>query len=1105
MKKLLFLFAFVSAALYSEAQTWVDLMTDDDVNFYEVQEAFEEEWGDQGYIRGRGYKQYKRWEYFMEPRVYPSGERVSGLKLMEALKVTKKMGGMEMKSDNPWTPVGPTSWTGFGWNPGLGRVNATYVDPTNSEHIYVATPAGGLWESTDNGDTWASLTDTLVAIGASAIAVNPENTNIIYLATGDGNASDTYSFGVIKSIDGGNSWEPTNLDFEIENQIRCTDLLMDPQNPDKIYVTSSQGLFVTEDGGETWDQPLSIFLRDVAIHPGNSDIVYAAGTRFYKSEDGGESFDQINSGLPSSGQVNRLEMAVTAANDQLVYILAGDSDDSGFQGFYRSTDEGDSFELMSNSPNILGYSQTGDSQGGQSWYDLAIAASPTDEDRVFVGGINVWETTNGGSSWNIKSHWYYPPNIAYTHADIHSLDFFGNTLYCGSDGGVFRSNDNGNAWEDISEGLQISQFYRISVSVSDPDKILAGAQDNGTNLFSSENGYEHILGGDGNGAAIDYTNDDVMYASYPGGAYQRSTNGGLSFQDYTNGINETGAWVTPFEIHPTNPNILFAGYENVWKNEDGEWSVISNLNAGTTLRAMRVAPSNPDVIMASTFQLLYRTENGGETWDEIGNGLPNLFITSIEIDPQDSDRIWVGFSGYNEGQKVFYSDNGGDNWENISGNLPNIPVNCLHYLQGSNDAIYAGTDAGVFYIDNDLENWSPYNEGLPNVIVNQLVFHYPTQQIFLASYGRGVWKNGFFNTDDLAPIPNFTANNTAVCPGGEVTFNNLSLNATSGVEWTFEGGQPESSTESSPVVTYAESGFYTVKIKAINGEVADSLIITNCIQVLNNENAPYTEDFEEQTEDLVDWIVSEPEQNITWEFNPAVGFLSENSVFVENYNLIGNGQVELTSQVIDLSQLDTAFISMRAAFARKSDSGYEALRVFINTDCSDEWTFKKVFPASSSLPSVEPTDVYFTPENEDEWNYLVVTNIQPEERTENFRFRFIFYNNGGNNIFLDDINLSESNVLSTYDQSEFTGEVKLYPNPTTDNVNIALTLTNAETILLHLMGADGKLLFQDGPHEMSQGTQNINLSLGGMPPGSYILEVVGESGVSHHKIILAKQ
>lgn len=337
-----------------------------------------------------------------------------------------------------------------------------------------------------------------------------------------------------------------------------------------------------------------------------------------------------------------------------------------------------------------------------------------------------------------------------------------------------------------------------------------------------------------------------------------------------------------------------------------------------------------------------------------------------------------------------------------------------------------------------------------------------------------------------------------------MAFNNLSLNANSGVEWTFEGGQPETSTESNPVVSYAEPGFYSVKIKAFNNEVSDSLTISSYIHVLDNETAPYSEDFEEQSEIVDGWTISGTSENQSWELNSNVGFQSDRSIFIENFNIVGNGQSELTSQSIDLTQMDTAFISMRAAFAQKLNSDYEAMRVFINTDCGEEWTLKKVFTGSNSLPSIDPTNNYFIPETDDEWRYLVVDNIDPDERTENFRFRFVFYNNGGNNIYLDDINISELNLLASFEQKDLDGDVNLYPNPTAGDVNISLSLRTAETVSLHLMGADGKLLFQDGPTDFTQGTHNINLSLGSMSPGSYILEMVGESGILHRKIILTR-
>jgi PKD repeat protein len=1083
-------------------QEWVDLMLDDQVNFYDVREAFNEEWQGKAEIRGRGYKQFKRWEYFMEPRVYPSGERVQGKALVEALKEVAKM--PVQKSSSPWTPLGPTSWTGFGWNPGLGRVNAITVDPQDPERIFAATPSGGLWRSDDDGANWVCLTDTLVAIGASGIVVHPDDGDILYLATGDGNGADTYSFGVMKSIDGGMTWESTGLNFEVSELIRCTDMEMDPSDPDRIFVTTSEGLYVTADGGETWSQPVSNFLRDVEFHPSDPDIVYLSGTRFYRSEDGGSSFDLISQGLPLPSQVNRMEIAVTPADPELVYLVAGDSDDSGFHGFYRSTDQGSSFNLMSDSPNVLGYSETGDSEGGQSWYDLAIAASPTDPDQVFVGGINVWETLDGGNSWNIKSHWVYPSNIGYTHADIHSLDFYGDVLYCGSDGGVFRSENEGTTWTDLSEGLQISQFYRIAVSVQDPDLILAGSQDNGTNLFSEENGYVHLLGGDGNGAAIDYTNDDIMYAAYPGGSYQRSTNGGLSFQSLTGEIPETGAWVTPFEIHPDDPEILFAAYENVWKFENGNWSPISSLPITTTLRAMRVAPSDPEVIYTSTFSNLYRTTDGGDNWEFLSGGLPDLYITSIEVDPQNSERVWVSFSGYSDDEKIYKSENGGTSWENVTGNLPNVPINCLHYLNGSNDGIYAGSDIGVFYRDAELDNWSPFNQGLPNVIVNQLVFHYPSQRIILGSFGRGVWTNEFFDSENLTPVANFSSSESSICADGTVTFSNQSINATSGVEWTFEGGIPEISTESDPTVTYPSPGEFPVKLKVSNGDLADSLTVDAYVEVFSGMEAPFTEDFEEQTSDLEGWEITGPSNASGWTLNENIGFQSESSVFIENFQTPTNDQFRLITGLLDLTPLDTAILSMRVAYAEKPDSEYEALRVFMSSDCGESWTLKRVFTSSNALPSVEPTNSYFVPESSSEWNFLMVDNIDPDERTSQVRFRFAFYSNGGNNLYLDDINLSSEVNLSSINPAQLSGSINIYPNPSHGEVNLDLELRQSESVELILMDQVGRTVLRDGPLPLNAGLNQLKLSATGLAEGTYLLEVAGESGVLHRKIVLSR-
>lgn len=1084
-------------------------MQDHDVNFYEVQEAFNEHWDGKGYERGKGYKQYKRWEYFMEQRVYPHGTRLNSETLYKEWKKARKSTRNQAKSDTPWEAVGPTSWESFGWNPGLGRVNAVIVDPSNHEKLFVATPSGGLWKSEDAGNSWEVLTDNLPAIGASGLAIHPENSDLMYLATGDGNGGDAYSFGVMKSEDGGQSWETTGLSFEISEQVRCSKILMDPSNSSRLYVASHAGLFVTTDGGETWNNPVSQQIRDIEINPEDPSIIYASGTRFFMSDDFGESFDQITEGVPNFQLVSRLAITTTSANSDYVYMVASSDADNGFYGLYRSVDAGNSFELMSNTPNILTYSEIGDGSGGQGWYDLAIAAHPENEDEIYVGGINVWQSLDGGENWNIKSHWVYPSSIGYTHADIHSLDFYGDTLYCGSDGGVFRYQDNIDEWLDLSNGLQISQYYRIAVSATNPDLILTASQDNGTNIFNEDGSYIHLLGGDGNAAAIDYTDDEIMYSAYPGGNFQRSTNGGNSFNGFTNGIDESGAWVTPLEFHPENPSILFAAYENVWKNTGGLWTKISDLPTSGTLRSLEIAPSDPDVIYTGGFGYIHRTTNGGDTWANItSSNLPNRVITGIEASPDDPLKVWITFSGYLDGEKVFYSDNGGQNWENISQNLPNVPVNCVSYQLGTNDGIYIGTDIGVYYKSADESTWSFYNEGLPNVIINQIIFQYQAGKVIVGTYGRGVWQNEFFNAGEALPVADFSGSPKLICQGETVSYLNESLNISDSIVWTFEGGTPETSNELNPEITYNQGGLFDAKLWVANANGADSLILEDYVEVISQTGvpAPYSESFE-GAENLgeIAWYVENEDGELTWQLNQEEGYLSTQSVWIENFNNLPLNEDFLESTTIDLSQLDTAIVTMRVAYAEKNDQSLERFKVSISNDCGEEWTFKELFTSTSDLPSTDPTDDYFVPSGPDDWHLLVVNNIDPDERTENFRLQLSFRSNGGNNIYVDDINIIDEPLLSVENIEIEKDVLEIFPNPnSTGLATLQLDQLSSSRVQIEVYDAMGRKLNNLWSGELPVGKQALELDLSALSQGVYTLRAVNPDRIRTGKIIITE-
>jgi hypothetical protein len=322
-------------------------------------------------------------------------------------------------------------------------------------------------------------------------------------------------------------------------------------------------------------------------------------------------------------------------------------------------------------------------------------------------------------------------------------------------------------WTNITDGLHITEFYRLAVCRTNPGIIVAGCQDNGTYMYNNGN-WLNILGGDGMEAMIDYTNPDIIYATNYNGALSKSTDGGFTFQsglegDITN-AGETGDWITPFVMHPFNPDVLFAGFNNIWRSDNGgsTWIPISNFQSSLNFIALAVAGSDQDYIYAARPNDIYMTKNGGQTWHSVEIGLPVdvASISAIAVSESNPEEVWVVFSGYQNGEKVYKSTNSGDDWINISGDLPNFPVNCIVFQEGTiygvTNALYIGTDIGVFYTNDSIQNasgqWMYYSDGLPRVIVNELEINYISQQLYAATYGRGLWQANLYSPSDLSNI-----------------------------------------------------------------------------------------------------------------------------------------------------------------------------------------------------------------------------------------------------------------------------------------------------------------------------------------------------------------
>ncbi|NNC83831.1 MAG: glycosyl hydrolase, partial [Flavobacteriales bacterium] len=373
------------------AQHWADIMDDKSMNFYEKQAAFEEYWDGKEYEKGKGYKQFKRWEWFWEPRVDAQGQFPDPQhtwKEWERFQKENKSRSIG-KSNADWNPIGPSELSFVSSSPGIGRTSEVAEDPNNPNIIYVGTPAGGLWKTTDGGNSWMPMTDHLPSLGVSGIVVDPVDTDIVYIATGDGDANDTYSIGVLKSYDGGFTWEQTSLSWSVPSQRVSHKLIMDPSDNNVLLVATDEGIWKTINAGETWYQVQTGEIEDMEYHPTDPTIIYANGHTFYRSIDGGENFEASNEGLPSSSDVSRYSTAVSPDEPDWVYLLAGDADTQGFLGIYRSTDQGQTWTLRADSPNLMGWSGEGTDTGGQAWYDIAVEVDPDNADRVFVGGVNL--------------------------------------------------------------------------------------------------------------------------------------------------------------------------------------------------------------------------------------------------------------------------------------------------------------------------------------------------------------------------------------------------------------------------------------------------------------------------------------------------------------------------------------------------------------------------------------------------------------------------------------------------------------------------------------------------------------------------------------------
>ncbi|MDP3558235.1 MAG: T9SS type A sorting domain-containing protein [Bacteroidota bacterium] len=796
----------ISTVCFLSGQNFSKNTTGRALTFKEVQKQFDDFKKNNDLSKTKHWKNFKRWEYETEFHTNTNGEPSGFADYISAATemANSKQQKESSKASSVWSPSGPNvlpnNLTGYMEN-GIGRINCIAFHPTNSNTYFVGVAQGGVWKTTNNGVSWTPLTDNLPITRISDISIDPSNPNTMYISVCDfayigvsltlngRKRHSHYGMGVYKTTDGGLNWAPTGLTFQLTNgdASLIRKIIVNPANGNEVVACGVSGMYKSINGGTSWVKKLDSLFWDLQQDPANPNILYGAtgwvlnsnigNAGVYKSTDFGNTWAMLNTTMPLTGAIQRVKLAIAPSDPNYIYAICVNNS-SGLYGFYKSINAGASWTFVPPNLNILESGQ-GNNSGGQGNYDLGFLVHPTNKNTVYVGGVNLWGSTDGALNFNPISHWTL--NYGATlHGDIHSIDrqpSTGQFFVCG-DGGVYKTanmvisnwsvSNWPTSWTNLNNGMQISSFYRISSSKNTNGRLVAGAQDNATFYYKSVT-WSTIFGGDGMDNYLDPLNNSRIVGSSQYGNFYTSNNDGV----FSNGPNtntnfESSEWVTPIVADYSNPGVLYIGNENVMKSTNGgnTWSPLATIftntttNTNTEISALAVSATNSLVIYAARRVryeyglpgIVFKTTNGGTSFTNITNNLPDsLYYTGIEVNETNPNIAYVSMAGFSNGNKVFTTTNGGTTWQNISYNLPNLPVNCIKQIPGTNNLMVA-TDIGVYILTFGNTSWVSNSFGLPNVIISDIEFNLPLNKVYVSTFGRGIWETSYniiTNTNNL--------------------------------------------------------------------------------------------------------------------------------------------------------------------------------------------------------------------------------------------------------------------------------------------------------------------------------------------------------------------
>ena len=684
-----------------------------------------------------------------------------------------------------------------------GRISDIVIHPENENLWYVTAGSGGVWKTENSGTTWKSIFDGQKSYSIGCISLDPQNPNIIWVGTGEnvGGRHVAYGDGIYKSEDGGESWKNMGL----KKSEHLSKIIIHPKNSNIIWVASQgplwskggeRGVYKSNDGGKSWIQTLGdnewIGATDLLIDPRDPNLLYAAtwqrhrtiagylgggpGTAIYKSNNGGEDWIKLKSGLPKSN-MGKIGLVLSPQNPDIIYAAIELDRRTG--GVYKSENQGAKWTKMSDA--VAG--------GTGPHYYQELYASPHNFDELYLADNYMQVSYDGGKT-------FIRMNETEKHVDNHAVAFKKsdkNYILIGCDGGLYESFDKTLNWKFI-DNLPLTQFYKIAVDDNEPFyNIYGGTQDNNTQGAPSRTDNIHgirnsdwfiILGGDGHQPATEPGNPNIVYAQWQRGNLNRhdrktGENTNIKPQPEFGEKTERFNWDAPILVSPHNPKRLYFASQRVWKSDDrgDSWQTISKdltnnierlstpffgskqkwnnawdvraMSNYSTITSLSESPMQEGLIYAGTDDgVIQVTENGGETWQKINikklNGLPETaFVNDIKADLYEKNTVYAVFDNHKFGDYnayIYKSKNKGFTWQKISNNLPeNTLLWRIAQDHINSNLLFLGTEFGVYFTNNGGKEWTKLNGGMPNISVRDIAIQKRENDLVLGTFGRGIY------------------------------------------------------------------------------------------------------------------------------------------------------------------------------------------------------------------------------------------------------------------------------------------------------------------------------------------------------------------------------